>query len=178
VVIDLANSPSFEDKAVLAFLQTSGRNLFAAGVRHHVALSIVGTDRTPDDGYSPSHTHAKSAFIYATVLEGAIRSQVNDGPVTTYKASLTTRYRAPRRPQGFRTADRHPGIQWVRRCRIPVRMTAKGRTSPFQSRAGKVPDRRTGAIRQAAGRGATANGRLIAMGFPNRFSIFRDGRRV
>src|SRR6516225_26224 len=37
-------------------------------------------------GYSPSHTHAKSAFIYATVLEGAIRSQVNDGPVTTYEA--------------------------------------------------------------------------------------------
>jgi quercetin dioxygenase-like cupin family protein len=37
-------------------------------------------------GYSPSHTHAKSAFVYATVLEGAIRSQVNDGPVTTYKA--------------------------------------------------------------------------------------------
>jgi quercetin dioxygenase-like cupin family protein len=35
-------------------------------------------------GYSPGHTHAKSAFIYATVLEGAIRSQVNDGPVTTY----------------------------------------------------------------------------------------------
>jgi quercetin dioxygenase-like cupin family protein len=37
-------------------------------------------------GYSPGHTHAKSAFIYATVLEGAIRSQVNDGPVTTYTA--------------------------------------------------------------------------------------------
>jgi quercetin dioxygenase-like cupin family protein len=37
-------------------------------------------------GYSPGHTHAKSAFIYATVLEGAIRSQVDDGPVTTYKA--------------------------------------------------------------------------------------------
>ena len=37
-------------------------------------------------GYSPGHTHAKSAFIYATVLEGAIRSQVNNGPVTTYKA--------------------------------------------------------------------------------------------
>ena len=55
VVIDLANSPSFEDKAVLEFFQTSGRNLHAAeaaaGVRHHVALSIVGTDRTPDNGY-------------------------------------------------------------------------------------------------------------------------------
>jgi uncharacterized protein YbjT (DUF2867 family) len=55
VVIDLANSPSFEDKAVLEFFQTSGRNLHAAeaaaGVRHHVALSIVGTDRTADNGY-------------------------------------------------------------------------------------------------------------------------------
>jgi uncharacterized protein YbjT (DUF2867 family) len=55
VVIDLANSPSFEDKAVLEFFQTSGRHLLAAeaaaGVRHHVALSIVGTDRTPDNGY-------------------------------------------------------------------------------------------------------------------------------
>jgi quercetin dioxygenase-like cupin family protein len=37
-------------------------------------------------GYSAGHTHAPSAFIYATVLEGAIRSQVNDGPVTTYEA--------------------------------------------------------------------------------------------
>src|SRR5580700_23509 len=55
VVIDLANSPSFEDKAVLEFFETSGRNLLAAeaaaGVLHHVALSIVGTDRTPDNGY-------------------------------------------------------------------------------------------------------------------------------
>jgi uncharacterized protein YbjT (DUF2867 family) len=54
VVIDLANSPSFEDKAVLEFFQTSGRNLHAAeaaaGVRHHVVLSIVGIDRT-DNGY-------------------------------------------------------------------------------------------------------------------------------
>src|ERR1700745_538677 len=54
VVIDLANSPSFEDKAVLEFFETSGHNLLAAeaaaGVRHHVALSIVGTDRS-DNGY-------------------------------------------------------------------------------------------------------------------------------
>jgi uncharacterized protein YbjT (DUF2867 family) len=54
VVIDLANSPSFEDKAVLEFFETSGRNLLAAesaaAVRHHVALSIVGTDRS-DNGY-------------------------------------------------------------------------------------------------------------------------------
>jgi uncharacterized protein YbjT (DUF2867 family) len=54
VVIDLANSPSFEDKAVLEFFETAGRHLLpaeaAAGVRHHVALSIVATDRT-DNGY-------------------------------------------------------------------------------------------------------------------------------
>src|SRR4030088_54227 len=54
VVIDLANSPSFEDKAVLEFFETSGRNLLAAeaaaSVRHHVALSIVGIDRS-DNGY-------------------------------------------------------------------------------------------------------------------------------
>jgi uncharacterized protein YbjT (DUF2867 family) len=55
VVVDLANSPSFEDKAVLEFFETAGRNLSAAeraaGVAHHVALSIVGTDRTADNGY-------------------------------------------------------------------------------------------------------------------------------
>ncbi|MGN6318670.1 SDR family oxidoreductase [Trinickia sp.] len=55
VVIDLTNSPSFEDNAVMEFFQTSGRNLLAAeaaaDVGHHVALSIVGTDRTPENGY-------------------------------------------------------------------------------------------------------------------------------
>ena len=55
VVIDLANSPSFEDRAVLEFFEISGCNLLAAeaaaGVGHHLALSIVGTDRMPDNGY-------------------------------------------------------------------------------------------------------------------------------
>ena len=55
VVIDLANAPSWEDKAVLEFFETSGRNVHAAeaaaGVQHHVAVSIVGTDRMPDNGY-------------------------------------------------------------------------------------------------------------------------------
>jgi uncharacterized protein YbjT (DUF2867 family) len=55
VVVDVANSPSFADDAVLEFFQTSGRNLIAAekaaGVRHHVALSVVGTDRLAQSGY-------------------------------------------------------------------------------------------------------------------------------
>lgn len=54
-VVDVANSPSFEDEAVLAFFQASGRNLLAAearaGVRHHVALSVVGTQRLAESGY-------------------------------------------------------------------------------------------------------------------------------
>ncbi|MEA2524507.1 MAG: hypothetical protein QOF73_1734 [Thermomicrobiales bacterium] len=54
-VVDVSNSPSFEDAAVLAFFETSTRNLLAAeaaaGVGHHVALSIVGIDRSPDNGY-------------------------------------------------------------------------------------------------------------------------------
>lgn len=52
VVVDVANSPSFEDSAVLNFFETSNRNLeAAAGVAHHVALSVVGTDRLPESGY-------------------------------------------------------------------------------------------------------------------------------
>jgi uncharacterized protein YbjT (DUF2867 family) len=55
VVVDVANSPSFEDTAVMKFFQTAGQNLLAAeataGVLHHIALSIVGADRLPDSGY-------------------------------------------------------------------------------------------------------------------------------
>src|ERR687894_1985134 len=55
VVVDVSDSPSFEDAAVLEFFVTSTRNLLAAeaaaGVGHHVALSIVGVDRSPDNGY-------------------------------------------------------------------------------------------------------------------------------
>jgi uncharacterized protein YbjT (DUF2867 family) len=54
-VLDLSNSPSFADKDVLAFFETTGRNIAAAevkaGVQHHVALSVVGTDQLPDSGY-------------------------------------------------------------------------------------------------------------------------------
>lgn len=55
VVVDVANAPSWEDKAVLEFFETSSRNLLAAeavaGVKHHVALSVVGTDRLLASGY-------------------------------------------------------------------------------------------------------------------------------
>src|SRR5262252_4080738 len=55
VVVDVSNSPSFEDAAVLKFFETSTRNLLTyegtAGVGHHVALSVVGTERLSESGY-------------------------------------------------------------------------------------------------------------------------------
>jgi uncharacterized protein YbjT (DUF2867 family) len=77
VVIDLANSPSFEDKAVLEFFQTSGRNLLAAekaaGVRHHIALSIVGTDRT-NNGYFRAKVAQESLIKASGIPYTIIRS--------------------------------------------------------------------------------------------------------
>src|SRR5690242_18125056 len=77
VVIDLTNSPSFEDKAVLEFFQTSGRNLHAAeataGVRHHVALSIVGTDRS-DNGYFRAKVAQEKLIVASGIPYTIIRS--------------------------------------------------------------------------------------------------------
>jgi uncharacterized protein YbjT (DUF2867 family) len=77
VVIDLANSPSFEDKTVLEFFETSGRNLLAAeataGVRHHVALSIVGIDRT-DNGYFRAKVAQEKLIVASGIPYTIIRS--------------------------------------------------------------------------------------------------------
>ncbi|WP_423414809.1 SDR family oxidoreductase [Hyphomicrobium sp. B1] len=71
VVVDVANSPSFEDRAVLEFFETSGRNLLAAeaaaGVEHHVALSVVGADRLPESGYLRAKV-AQEALIRASKI--------------------------------------------------------------------------------------------------------------
>ncbi len=78
VTIDLANSPSFEDKAVLAFFETSERNLLpaekAAGVRHHVALSIVGTDRSPEIGYFRAKVAQEKLIVASGVPYTIVRS--------------------------------------------------------------------------------------------------------
>jgi len=77
VVIDLANSPSFEDKAVLEFFETSGRNLLAAeaaaNVRHHVALSIVATDRT-DNGYFRAKVAQEKLITSSTIPYTIVRA--------------------------------------------------------------------------------------------------------
>jgi uncharacterized protein YbjT (DUF2867 family) len=75
VVVDVSNSPSFEDAAVLAFFETSTRNLLAAeasaGVGHHVALSVVGTDRWPESGYFRAKL-AQEALIRASPIPYSI----------------------------------------------------------------------------------------------------------
>src|ERR1700761_6404511 len=77
VVIDLANSPSFEDKAVLEFFEASERNLIpaeaAAGVRHHVALSIVAIDRT-DNGYFRAKVAQEKLIVASGIPYTIIRS--------------------------------------------------------------------------------------------------------
>jgi uncharacterized protein YbjT (DUF2867 family) len=78
VVIDLANSPSFEDQAVLNFFETSGRNLLAAakaaGIQHHVALSIVGTDRTPENGYFRAKVAQEKIIVASGVPYTIVRA--------------------------------------------------------------------------------------------------------
>jgi uncharacterized protein YbjT (DUF2867 family) len=78
VVVDVANSPSFEDKAALEFFEASGRNLLAAeavaGVRHHVALSIVGADRLPDSGYLRAKMAQERLIVASRIPYTIVRS--------------------------------------------------------------------------------------------------------
>ena len=118
VVIDLANSPSFEDKAVLEFFETSGRNLLAAetaaGVRHHVALSIVGTDRTPDNGYFRAKV-AQEKLIEASGIPYTI---IRSTQFLEFLGGIALRVRMETR-SGFRPA-----------CSSPSRRTTLPPSSP------------------------------------------------
>ena len=78
VVVDVSNSPSFEDAAVLKFFQTSTGNLLAAeaaaGVGHHVALSVVGSDRAPDSGYLRAKVAQEKLIAASRIPYTIIRS--------------------------------------------------------------------------------------------------------
>lgn len=104
VVVDVSNSPSFEDAAVMKFFETSARNLLAAeadaGVRHHVALSIVGADRMTESGYMRAKTAQenliKASGIPYTILRstqffefmGRIADSFSDGKVVRASPAL------------------------------------------------------------------------------------------
>ena len=78
VVVDVTNSPSWEDAAVMAFFDTSTRNLLAAeraaGVGHHVALSVVGADRMPDSGYMRAKVNQESLIKAGGVPYSIVRA--------------------------------------------------------------------------------------------------------
>jgi uncharacterized protein YbjT (DUF2867 family) len=78
VVIDVANSPSFEDEAVMNFFQTSGRTLLAAearaGVGHHIALSVVGTDRLQESGYFRAKLVQENLVVSSPIPYSIVRS--------------------------------------------------------------------------------------------------------
>jgi uncharacterized protein YbjT (DUF2867 family) len=78
VVVDVSNSPSFEDGPVMEFFRTSTRNLLAreadAGVRHHVALSIVGADRLPDSGYMRAKVAQEKQIEESSIPHSIVRA--------------------------------------------------------------------------------------------------------
>ncbi len=78
VVVDVSNSPSFEDAAVMEFFQTSTRNLLnaaaAAGVGHHVALSVVGSDRLPDSGYMRAKVAQEKLIMESSISYSIVRA--------------------------------------------------------------------------------------------------------
>jgi uncharacterized protein YbjT (DUF2867 family) len=78
VVVDVSNAPSFEETAVLAFFETSTRNLLAAEaaaeVGHHVALSIVGIDRSPDNGYFKAKVAQEKLIAAGPIPYSIVRS--------------------------------------------------------------------------------------------------------
>jgi uncharacterized protein YbjT (DUF2867 family) len=104
IVVDVANSPSFEDSAALKFFETSGRNLLAAEaaakVRCHVALSVVGTDRLPECGYFRAklaqETLIRDSTIPYTILRatqffefvGGIVESSTDGQIVRLSPAL------------------------------------------------------------------------------------------
>lgn len=104
VVVDLSNSPSFEDKAVMTFFDTAGKNIAAAekaaGVRHHVALSVVGTDRLQASGYFRAklvqENLIKTSGIPYTIIRatqffefvGAIAQAATSGPTVRVASAM------------------------------------------------------------------------------------------
>ena len=120
VVIDLSNSPSFEDKAVLAFFETSGRNLLAAeaasGVQHHVALSIVGIERTPENGYFRAKVAQEKLIVGSGIPYTIIRATQFIEFLGGIAASSTDGNRVRLSPGPFQPIAVNSGSTSFRQC--------------------------------------------------------------
>ncbi len=114
VAVDVANAPSWEDNAVMEFFQTAGRNLLAAeaaaGVRYHVALSIVGADRLPASGYLRAKV-AQENLIKASGIPFTI--------VRSSSSSSSRRASCNRPPKGKPFGYHQPSFNLSRRMTSP-----------------------------------------------------------
>ena len=165
VVVDVSNSPSFEDAAVLEFFETSTRNILqveaATGVGHHVALSVVGSDRISDSGYMRAKdaqeklikssgipytiVHATQFFEFATrIADGASDGDTSAAPgrIDSTDGSRRRRRRgvrggAGRAPEQHRR-DRRPRIDAVRGLRPTGLARRRGRTRRCRRSSGSV----------------------------------------
>jgi len=105
VVVDVTNSPSFEDAAVLEFFEKSSRNLLAAeadaGVGHHVAVSIVGADRIPDSGYMRAKVAQEKLIQSAGIPYTILRATQFFEFIGTITAQFATDGQTVRVPAAF-----------------------------------------------------------------------------
>ena len=172
VVVDVSNSPSFEDAAVMDFFSTSTRNLLkaaaAAGVTHYVALSVVGTERLSESGYFRakiaqeqlikessipySIVHATQFFEFVkSIAAAATEATLCDWPPVLYPADGGRRGREGRRQdRGGNTGERHRGSGRART--VPSRRAHSKRPqgSSGSARSGRRPAVRATSARDSA----------------------------
>ena len=137
---EVSNSPSFEDSAVMRFFETSTRNLLdaeaAAGVCHHVALSVVGTERLPDSGYFRAKipTRVMNSHALATPPRNAART----GTTMMYRPARSPKVRTS--PAAKNSADvivlgDTTSSTRAMRCRVgrrPARRSSPNRPTPVR----------------------------------------------
>ena len=136
VVVDVSNSPSFEARAVLQFFRTSTTNLLAAeasaGVRHHVALSVVGADRLADNGYMRAKV-AQEALIQEGQVPYTIVRATQQIQIMNVRHSANLCHRP-----AMRLLPRPP-LRARRQCRRKRKMGAHARFQPRDPRHQQLP---------------------------------------
>ena len=142
VVVDVSNSPSFEDVAVLEFFETSTRNLLdaeaTAGVAHHVALSVVGTERLPDSGYIRAKVAQEKLITSSAIPYSIVHATQFFEFVTSIADGATDRRR---RAPSARAVPADRGRR-CRRRRWPRSRRRAAQRHARDRRAGGVPLRR------------------------------------
>ena len=111
VVVDVSNSPSFDDQAALDFFRTAGKNLtaaeVAADVKHHVALSVVGTDRALDSGYF------RAKLVHDPGSIGLDSARTDDVPNNSYTRRVELPVVHYRRSDRSDSGRNHLNYHWL-----------------------------------------------------------------